>query len=340
MAALTLPGIVLAPLFGIVADLRGRRWLLILGLAVFGIGGTAAAAAPSYGWFLAFRILQGIGLSALLPLTIVLISDLLPEEREIHGQGLKVVLDRVAMIAFPVIGGALAAITWRAAFIAYAAALPLAVAAWLRMPETCAAGADTLRPYLRRMREAIREPRLTIAFGTGFLRFFLDYGLYTYLPLLLSFRYGLSAGATGWLIALSACGSILTALFIGHIHRRFAVERLLAAAFLASAAGLILVAIAPPLWAVGGAVFAFGLGNGLISPLQKNLLTRRTPAALRGGVISVDRLVQQIAKSLAPALMGLLLVVAPLESVFWTLAALSMAGVVMALRLERVPSLP
>jgi hypothetical protein len=43
-------------------------------------------------------------------------------------------------------------------------------------------------------------------------------------------------------------------------------------------------------------------------------------------VISVDRMIQQIAKSLAPSLMGLLLAVADLEAVFWTLCGLSLLG--------------
>src|ERR1700754_82894 len=117
MAAFTAPAIVLAPLFGILADLYGRRWLLIFGLAVFGIAGSAVALAPSYDGVLVLRALQGIGASALLPLTIVLISDILPDEQEIQGQGIKVALDRVGMIALPLVGGALAIISWRAAFV-------------------------------------------------------------------------------------------------------------------------------------------------------------------------------------------------------------------------------
>jgi predicted MFS family arabinose efflux permease len=263
----------------------------------------------------------------------VLISDLLPEERQLNGQGLKVVVDRIAMILLPIVGGVLATLSWRATFACYAAVLPVAVAAFIAMPETCAPGSDSLKPYVRRTLQALREPRLAVAFSAGFLRFFLDYGLYTYLPLLLSFRYGLKAGPTGWIIAASASGSILTALFIGRIHSWLAAERLLAIAFLASAIGLIAVAAAPPLWLVTGAMFLFGLGNGLISPLQKNLLTRRTPIALRGGVISLDRLIQQVAKSIAPALLGMLLVAAPLASVFWTLAAFAAVGALVAARL-------
>jgi predicted MFS family arabinose efflux permease len=307
--------------------------MLIWGLLAFGFGGTAAAAAPTYEWLLGSRAVQGIGLSALSPLTIVLLSDLLPEERQLHGQGLKVVCDRIAMILLPILGGVLATLSWRATFACYAGVLPLAVAAFIAMPETCAPGSDSLKPYLRRTLLALREPRLAVAFGAGFLRFFLDYGLYTYLPLLLSFRYGLDAGTTGWIIAASASGSILTAFFIGRIHRWLAAERLLTVAFLASAVGLIAVAATPPLWLVTSAMFLFGLGNGLISPLQKNLLTRRTPIALRGGVISVDRLIQQIAKSIAPALLGMLLVVAPLTAVFWSLAAFAALGAAAVARL-------
>lgn len=57
--------------------------------------------------------------------------------------------------------------------------------------------------------------------------------------------------------------------------------------------------------------------------MQKSLLTRRTPAALRGGVVSVDRVIQQVAKSLAPSLLGALLLVAQIEALFWVLCAMS-----------------
>ena len=136
MAAFTAPAIVLAPLFGILADLHGRRWLLVFGLTLFGLAGAAAAFAPTYEWVLILRAIQGIGASALLPLTIVLISDILPDDREIRGQGIKVALDRVAMIVLPLLGGALAILSWRAAFVPFLLIVLLALAAYLWMPET------------------------------------------------------------------------------------------------------------------------------------------------------------------------------------------------------------
>ena len=326
MAAFTAPAIVLAPLFGILADLHGRRWLLVFGLALFGLGGGAAAMAPSYEWVLILRAIQGVGASALLPLTIVLISDILPDDREIRGQGIKVALDRVAMIVLPLIGGALAILSWRVAFVPFLLIVLLALAAYLWMPETGRPGHDSLKDYLARTSRAIREPRLTLAFATGFLRFFLDYGLYTYLPIIVALRYGASPAIVGLLIAVSAVGSIITAISIGRVYGRVATEKLLALAFLVSAIGVGLPALGAPLWLIGIGLFLFGLGNGLISPLQKSLMTRRTPAELRGGVIAVDRVIQQVAKSAAPALLGAMLLIAPLEALFWTMCAMSAVG--------------
>jgi predicted MFS family arabinose efflux permease len=145
---------------------------------------------------------------------------------------------------------------------------------------------------------------------------------------MVALRYGASPATAGWLIAACAVGSIVTAMNIGRIYQRQSAERLLAVAFFASAVGLAIIALRQPLWMLAVAGFLFGLGNGLISPLQKSLLTRRTAPSLRGGVVSVDRVIQQVAKSLAPSLLGALLLVAELEVLFWVLCTISAAATI------------
>ena len=100
MTVFTAPAIVLSPIFGVIADLHGRRLLLALGMIAFGIFGAAMAFAPSFGWLLFFRTLQGVAFAAVIPLTIVLIGDLLEGDNEISGQGLKVFLDRIGYLVF------------------------------------------------------------------------------------------------------------------------------------------------------------------------------------------------------------------------------------------------
>ncbi len=335
MVAFTSPAVVLAPIFGVIGDRHGRKWLLILGLLLYGLAGSLCGLAPSYAWLLGLRVLQGIGFSAITGLTIVLLSELMPEEREIHGQGWKVVIDRMAMILAPIAGGFLAAFSWRWAFAPFLFCVPLALAAVLWMPETSRPSGDTLRQYFAQTFFAMREPRLRTAFITSFTRFFLDYGLFTYFSLFLALRYGADAATAGWLVAISSVGSIVTAISVGHIHTRMPTERFLIVAFAASGIATFILPLHPPIWLVGVAVFIFGMANGLISPLQKSLLTRNTKPALRGGVISVDRVVQQVSKSLAPAIMGLLLLVAELEAVFWLLVAVSLIGVVVMAAADR-----
>ena len=98
--------------------------------------------------------------------------------------------------------------------------MPLAlVAGYLWMPETSRPGGETLRQYFDAdISSRCAQPRLRTAFATSFIRFFLDYGLFTYFSLFLALRYGASAATAGWLVAISSVGSIVTAMSVGHIH--------------------------------------------------------------------------------------------------------------------------
>ena len=72
----TLPGIILTPILGIIADRYGRKRVLIPSLFFFGIAGTACAFATSFEQLLLFRALQGMGSDSLGALNLTLIGDL------------------------------------------------------------------------------------------------------------------------------------------------------------------------------------------------------------------------------------------------------------------------
>jgi predicted MFS family arabinose efflux permease len=83
----------------------------------------------------------------------------------------------------------------------------------------------------------------------------------------------------------------------------------------------------PGIGLVGCALFFYGLANGVISPMQKSLLTQNAPTELRGGIVSFDRLIQQVSKTTSTSIVGLLLVSANLSTIFWLLGILSFASV-------------
>ena len=59
VAAGTLPGIVMAPVIGVLADRFGRRAVLVPCLVAFGTFGLLSALAPTFPTLLALRLLQG-----------------------------------------------------------------------------------------------------------------------------------------------------------------------------------------------------------------------------------------------------------------------------------------
>jgi predicted MFS family arabinose efflux permease len=336
MTALTGPAIFLAPLFGVVADLRGRRLLLGVGLILYGICGGAMALAPTFTWLLVFRALQGVAYSAVTPLTIVLIGDLLEGDHEIGGQGLKVFLDRVGYMILPPLGGFLATIAWYWPFAFYFLMVPLGVVSLLWMPETKGQSSGGTQAYLGDILRLTRHPKLLIAFSAGFLRFFLDYGFLTYFPLFLVRTHGISTATAGLLYIFFAVGAMITSSQAGRIAVGRDKATLLFTAFVVSGLSIISVPFIPSVWFVGLSLLFYGLANGVISPMQKSLLTQNAPAELRGGIVSFDRLIQQVSKTTSTSIVGLMLVSADLSTIFWMIGILSLVSVaLMALLLPK-----
>jgi predicted MFS family arabinose efflux permease len=172
-----------------------------------------------------------------------------------------------------------------------------------------------------------RHPRLLIAFSAGFLRFFLDYGFLTYFPLFLVRTQGISTATAGLLYIFFSVGAMITSSQAGRLAAGREKTHLLFVAFLISGLAVIAVPFTPGVWLTGAALFFYGLANGVISPMQKSLLTQNAPAELRGGIVSFDRLIQQVSKTTSTTIVGLLLISANLSTIFWFLGILSFISV-------------
>lgn len=101
----TLPGIVLSPFVGVVADRIGRRRVVAPLLFVFGIGGAGVSFATSFAEVLALRFLQGVGASALITLAVTLIGDVYDGTRRDAVIGLNGSAIGTGAALYPMIGG-------------------------------------------------------------------------------------------------------------------------------------------------------------------------------------------------------------------------------------------
>ena len=94
-------------------DRFGRRRLFAGGLALFALASAACALAPTAGWLIAARTVQGAGAAFVMPLALALVSAVFPAERRGSAIGALQGLTGLAVATGPVIGGAVAqGISW------------------------------------------------------------------------------------------------------------------------------------------------------------------------------------------------------------------------------------
>jgi EmrB/QacA subfamily drug resistance transporter len=102
---------------GRLGDLLGQRTVFFVGIAVFTVASAACGFAPSPGWLIAFRAVQGLGAALLMPQTLAILTMVFPPERRGAAFGVWGAVAGVATIAGPTLGGLLVtAFDWRYIF--------------------------------------------------------------------------------------------------------------------------------------------------------------------------------------------------------------------------------
>ena len=102
---LTHAGLMLA--FGRVGDMWGHARVFRAGLLWSIAAFLLCAAAPSFGWLLFFRFLQGIGAGLIISCAPALVTSLYPEARRSHALGIFTLMFAIGSASGPLIGGLL-----------------------------------------------------------------------------------------------------------------------------------------------------------------------------------------------------------------------------------------
>jgi len=104
---------VIMPIAGKLSDEFGRRKIFLASVILFAVSSMAVGLSPNIYWLIIFRIIQGIGAGAFLPLATGIISDVFGEKRA-PAIGLFVSIFSVGGILGPNIGGLIIAnFSWR-----------------------------------------------------------------------------------------------------------------------------------------------------------------------------------------------------------------------------------
>ncbi|MFP5022139.1 MFS transporter [Pseudonocardia phyllosphaerae] len=129
--------IIALPLAGRMSDQFGRRPVFLTAVAVFTVMSVLIGLAPSIGWLVAARLLQGLAAGAFLPSVTGIVSDLFGPDRDRAIASFTSILPIGAIIG-PTLGGVLVSTSgWRSIFLVNVpVGVVVFVAAWFLVPRS------------------------------------------------------------------------------------------------------------------------------------------------------------------------------------------------------------
>lgn len=235
-------------LAGPVSDARGRRRPLLVGVAAYAIASGLCVVAPDVWVLLALRLLQGCAGAAGIVIARAVVRDRFSGDELARFYAYIMVIQGVAPIAAPIIGGQLLRIAdWRGVFVLLAVIgvlLTLVVARWL--PESWPperrrpAG---LRPVLADARILAGDPQFTrVATATG-MSFAVMFAYISGSSFVLQSRFGISPQLFSLIFAINGAGIIGASQVSRRLVGRLTQRALFAGGLTGSAAGAVLVLV-------------------------------------------------------------------------------------------------
>jgi ACDE family multidrug resistance protein len=309
VTAYALPGMVLAPLVGMLADRIGRRSVLAGCLTLFGLAGTAIAFTGDFRVALGLRVLQGVAAGSILSaLAMTVVGDRYAGRRHDAVMGVTAATLSLATAAYPLVGGVLAARAWNAPFLVYALAIPVAGLVLVGL-DGRDDGLDANAGeggYLRDALRAVPLGRAAALYGVMFVSFALLFGgIYTALPFYLADAFGFRSTTVGLLTSGVLLVTAVVSTGNGRLAARATTTTLLAVGFALFAAGFLGVALAETTPLLGAVLLLFGVGSGLVTPTLFAGLSALAPDHVRAGVMSLQTTTIGASQAAGPALFTL-----------------------------------
>lgn len=259
-------------LYGPLSDARGRRPVLLAGLAV-ALLGVALCLVPglSFEWLLLGRLLQGLGAGCGAVVSRAMLRD------SFDGPGLRNALSYVAMAAAftpilaPALGGLIGHhLGWYSVFVAmllYLLILWLLMLAGFRETHNGERHRLSLAGVVANYRRLLGERHFLGHGGMLWGQFSLMMVSVSVMPYVMQQQIGMSAAEYGHWALLPAMGLLLGGIINNRIQHRVRAEQVLRLSpFVQFVAGLwVLLAPLQPAWMIVG-IFVQALGNGMAFP--------------------------------------------------------------------------
>ena len=322
----TFPGVLLAPVLGILADRLGRKKILVPALLLFGIAGGACAFARHFNLLLILRFLQGVGAASLGSLNVTLIGDLYSGKERTAAMGYNASVLSLGTASYPAIGGALATLGWYYPFVLPFAAIPIGLLVLFSLENPELKSEQNLKEYFSSAWKSIKNRQVIGLFLASVITFIMLYGSYlTYFPLLLGDSFAAPPWVIGLMMAMMSLTTAFTSSQLGKLAKIYSESTLLKATFILYALALVMIPFMPNLWAFLIPIIVFGMAHGVNIPNIQTLLAGLAPIEYRAAFMSVNGMVLRLGQTLGPLLMGAVFGLWGMSGVFYAGASFAIA---------------
>ncbi len=329
ITAFTLPGIVLAPVVGVLADRVGRKNVLVLSLLLFGVAGGACGLVQSFETILALRFLQGVGGSGLASLSITLIGDLFHGKDRVKAMGLNASVLSVGTAIFPLMGGFLTVLSWRAPFLMFFLAVPVGLVVMRLQLPAISHPETSISAYLTGAFRILTGREMLRFVAGGTIVFIILYGAYlAYFPFLLS-RLGAPSYLIGAIMATTSVSSAIVSFNIEKVARLLSAQRAIQTALLLAASALLTMPLIHTLPLFLVPTIVYGAAQGVATPVLQSFIVGRAPFQCRAIVMGAFSMSIRTGQTIGPLLSAMLAVGLGMNSVFYGAAVLSLLGMVL-----------
>ena len=231
-------------IYGHMADAIGRKKPLMIGLGIFTLATIAAAFAPSIGWLIAARAVQGLGAAALMAVPRAVIRDVASGPAAARVMATIMIVIAVSPMLAPLSGSIIMAWGgWREIFAVLAcAALISFLLIVFALPETLApehrrpVRARVMAAGARRLLGDRRFMGLTMIGGFGMASFFVFIASASFVY---TRQYGLTPTQFSLAFAANAIGFFSASQLAARMAERFGMERVISVAITGFAAATI-----------------------------------------------------------------------------------------------------
>lgn len=273
-----------APVSGGVADRIGRRALLLFGLVLYAVSGTAGFFTTDLYLLLATRVLLGVAVSGIMTAVSATITDWFDGPRRASFLGLQQACTSLGGVVFLPLAGLLATVSWKAPFWIYAASAAVAVFALLALreePRTERAAT----PEHQRSPQQSGTGSIVGVYVLAFVATLVFYMAPTQLPFLLG-NVGSGPTVIGMVIAGSTLSSMVGALAFPSLRRHLTPTTITTVSVALLGAGWLLVGTAGAVVQIVAGLLVAGAGIGFVVPNLNLRLSELAHPDQRGRVLS------------------------------------------------------